>query len=390
MNIDELKNEIEKIGYLKNTKIGSFFKKKYPKLFNDIKENTKLLNNSLMINRCLRSRVIFLYKYNLDITKIKVNNKWLTFDRKYDDFLDKSGDYIKRGWDNIKNNIPNEYYSKDETIKILKEDNYYKNFFGKSKNRTLLKENPKLYKSIYKHTEFMDCFNKNNNKFSIRILVLVKNNGIPENIKCEKCKENFTSFNYKTFLYNKLCYKCFHFNNKYKFPQIGWFKSKYPNTWKIEYDNHFLNCYPTLNWFKINYPDTWKEEHDEFSNKLILNLQNNGLGFSKISQEIFWLIYDKLTDEQKKETFFKELNFEWYVRDDGNFYFADFKCKNKIIEFDGLYWHRNTQEKDQIRNNIYKNKNFQIMIINEKDLLNGKNKIGDEIINKCIKFINEN
>ena len=72
-----------------------------------------------------------------------------------DEFI---SDYVKRGWDTSKDVLNNiiEIYNLNDTILLLSTDDYYKNYFGKAKNRTLLKENPKLYKSIYYHTEILE------------------------------------------------------------------------------------------------------------------------------------------------------------------------------------------------------------------------------------------
>jgi very-short-patch-repair endonuclease len=391
MNKEILKQEIKKTGYLENVKIGCFFNAKYPHLVKEILEITKPIENSYFINCYLRARVKFLFDYDLDVNKIKSNNQWLTFDRKKDEFVDKTGDYRKQGWQKSKTKLSEEYYSKKKTIDILLKNDYYLKFLGKAKNRTLLKENPKLYGSIFEHTKFMDLFNKNNNKFSIRILVLTKYEGNKEKIKCKKCKEIFTTFNYEIFDFNNLCYDCFNHNNKNKYPQKGWFKNKYGKSWGVEYDKYLLNCYPTKSWFEKKYPLNWKDEYKKFNHENVLRLNNYNQGYSKISQKIFWMIYEKLTQLEKENTHFKELNNEWYVKNTNNFYFVDFKCGNKIIEFDGIYWHRNSKEKDEIRNTVYKNLGYQILIISENDLIDKKSKISDELINKCIKFLkNEN
>jgi very-short-patch-repair endonuclease len=67
----------------------------------------------------------------------------------------------------------------------------------------------------------------------------------------------------------------------------------------------------------------------------------------------------------------------------------DFKCGNKLIEFDGVYWHKDSQEKDIRRNETYEKLGYKLLIINENDLIN--NKINNELIDKCLRFIkNEN
>jgi hypothetical protein len=360
MDIKTLKELIKKTGYIENKKIGQYFTQKYPNLLNEIMMITKDIEESYVVNRRLRARVKFLFECDLDINKIKSNNQWLTFDGKKDTFVDRTGDYRKRGWEKSKINLSDDYFTKKETIKILLEDDYYMKFLGKAKNRTLLKENPKLYSSIFKHTKFMDLFNKNNNKFSTRILVLAKHNGDKESIKCKKCGINFTTFNYQLLDYNSLCFGCFHVNNDNKYPQKGWFKEKYSSNWLEEYEKFICN-----------------NAH---------RLYNNN-GCSKISQKIFWGIYKGLPIIERKKCYFKELNHEYYINNKTNFYFIDFKCGNKIIEFDGVYWHRDSTEKDTKRNSTYENLGYELLIINENDI----NKDIDELINKCIKFLkNEN
>jgi hypothetical protein len=364
MEIEVLKKEIEKTGYLSDPKVGMFFNRKYPELLNQLLKITNSLDGSYYVNKYLRARLVFLFKYNLDINKIKNNGKWLTFDRKKDDFIDRTGDYRKASWSKAKSAISNEVYNKLDTINILTKNDYYKSFLGKAKNRTLLNENSKLYNSIYYHTRFMDDFNKNHNKFSIRLLTLVNHNGDENDIKCLKCKNSFTSFNYEIMDFNKLCHNCFHHNNENKYPQKGWFKEKYGKAWSLEYEKYLT-------------------EKSKF-------LQNSN-GTSKISQNIFWQIFNYLSENQKKECYFEELNDEYFINTGDNFYFVDFKCGNKIIEFDGVYWHKNTKEKDDRRNEDYRKLGYNLLIINENDLNDKRNKITNELITKCVSFIkNEN
>ena len=54
--------------------------------------------------------------------------------------------YVKSGWNRIKSNLDEikDVYSLNKTKQLLLEDNYYISLFGKAKNRTLIKDNPKL------------------------------------------------------------------------------------------------------------------------------------------------------------------------------------------------------------------------------------------------------
>jgi hypothetical protein len=123
----------------------------------------------------------------------------------------------------------------------------------------------------------------------------------------------------------------------------------------------------------------WKSRQDKWQNTLKskpLEEQirinkakfNNGVGFSKISQKIFWEIYNyNIATMVNLDVYFAELNkdendimdssgtsHEYCLVDEYNkFYFLDFYIKklNLLIEFDGDYWHnvRGNKERDAIR-----------------------------------------
>lgn len=110
-------------------------------------------------------------------------------------------------WNNTKEKLSqiHDLYSFDETFKLLKTDNYYKELSGKSKNRTLIKANPKLYKSIYMHSTPLEKVMINQKSyyghynFPNRIKFIVERLGDIENIKC-KCGNRYT--------FNKYCRVC--------------------------------------------------------------------------------------------------------------------------------------------------------------------------------------
>lgn len=133
--------------------------------------------------------------------------------------------------------------------------------------------------------------------------------------------------------------------------------------------------------------------------------------YSKVSQELFDLIYELLDDETKKYVYYGTLNKEYI-------FYRDVECsrnirpdftivsKKCIIEFHGDIWHANPKifkdddrpnysksnltskdiwERDKVRIGIMEKEGFKVKIIWEKDYHKNKNKI----INECIKFINE-
>ncbi len=115
--------------------------------------------------------------------------------------------YVKNGYSHIFNELGKikDLFSFEDTVYLLKTDFYYKNYFGRAKNRTLIKENPKLYKSIYYHTEILETtFSKldkgmGNYNFVNRMIFLIEHNANIDNLRC-KCG--------KTYTWNTYCRYC--------------------------------------------------------------------------------------------------------------------------------------------------------------------------------------
>jgi hypothetical protein len=115
--------------------------------------------------------------------------------------------YVAEGWSKIKGEIDNivEIYTLDETKQLLLTDFYYKNYYGRAKNRTLIKENAKLYKSIYTHTSILEERMREYKKykgwynFMYRLKFIVELNCDIEKLKC-KCGKSYT--------WNINCRKC--------------------------------------------------------------------------------------------------------------------------------------------------------------------------------------
>jgi hypothetical protein len=107
--------------------------------------------------------------------------------------------------------------------------------------------------------------------------------------------------------------------------------------------------------------------------------------YSKISQKLFWDIYSRMCEKDQQDCFFYELNHEYFLKDSegGNFFFLDFKFRDKIIEYDGGYWH--TQERDTIRNESYERLGYRLMVITDKDY--NRDTRSEFIINQCLEFL---
>lgn len=110
-------------------------------------------------------------------------------------------------------------------------------------------------------------------------------------------------------------------------------------------------------------------------------------GYSKISQDIFWKIYNTLHADYQLKCYFAELNeeYQFFVNKEGGYpnkiIRVDFKCGNAIIEYDGTYWHNKTIEIDMLRDALLQKKGYVIKRINEID---------NNIIEECKQFIYEN
>jgi len=141
----------------------------------------------------------------------------------------------------------------------------------------------------------------------------------------------------------------------------------------------------------------------QWLDKTHYNIKNNILFYSKVSQELFNILLDNIEDKEKVK--FATYKKEKIITGDDFIYFYDFCYKNKIIEFNGDMWHANPRlykknDKPNPYNNLsskeiwnYDNKKineakkegYEMLIIWEIDFKNNRN----EMINKCIKFINE-
>lgn len=127
--------------------------------------------------------------------------------------------------------------------------------------------------------------------------------------------------------------------------------------------------------------------------------------FSKISQDLFWKIYEKLSNDYKedKSIFFATLdkskmldisgrNHELRLKLSNKLILPDFIIleNKKIIEFDGSYWHNNKMQNTQSnkgraleRDNLIVESGYEVLHISESNYYSNP----DKEINKCINFI---
>lgn len=141
------------------------------------------------------------------------------------------------------------------------------------------------------------------------------------------------------------------------------------------------------------------EEEIKRINASKISQSRNICSYSKISQELFYQIYEKIKDDFKEIYFatlktgyfnkYENSEYEVLAEDKVHRYFLDFYIKdnNKIIEFDGDYWHsekRGNSAWEINRENSLKRLGFtNILRIKECDYK--KNPTNE--INKCLEYI---
>jgi hypothetical protein len=131
-----------------------------------------------------------------------------------------------------------------------------------------------------------------------------------------------------------------------------------------------------------------KDGKVKYKEMIVSKISNFKDCYSKISQDLFWNIFTELNNEYRKLCFFYELNHEYsfYVwKNNMTIIKVDFKLGDKIIEFDGDYWHSKQEqiEKDKIRDEFLTEKDYIIKRVKECDYRTNKTLI----INECIEFL---
>lgn len=132
-----------------------------------------------------------------------------------------------------------------------------------------------------------------------------------------------------------------------------------------------------------------KIRYSEWRRKIIEN--RSKCHYSKISQKLFWQIFENLSEDLRIECKFAEYMGEQMVKiwkDNISVIFLDFKIRNIVIEFQGTYWHKfdNVKEKDALKLKHLQNYNYKVLYIEQKDF---ENQPLVEVA-KCLEFIKTN
>lgn len=200
-----------------------------------------------------------------------------------------------------------------------------------------------------------------------------------------------------TELYNLMC-------DSHKL-NIDWCISKFgEEAGTIEYDRR-----RAVNKFSKSL-DGYIDRHGEvegfikWSEMVNNKLQKLKINYSKIASDLFNNIYNILDEEAKKSCMYQPFTKEFVIKNNesGSVYMVDFKLNNKIIEFNGDYFHTNpniypptfynkTKKKtalqiwdyDKIKSDYIKSLGYELLIIWEDDYKKNK----QDIIQKCVNFI---
>lgn len=143
----------------------------------------------------------------------------------------------------------------------------------------------------------------------------------------------------------------------------------------------------------------WVARQDKWHNSCKKTRKN---GFSKISQELFWEIFNQITNDiefiyfaelgENKLPDISGVNNEYRLKLPERALLPDFintKTK-KVIEFDGTYWHGQhminypNKLRDEVRDKILIKNGYQVLHINEENYRKNK----DDVIKECLEFLN--
>jgi very-short-patch-repair endonuclease len=337
----------------------------------------------------------------LKVISEKLNKKYYSVLYKKKELINSSENYVKDGWNVCKTFSKSlGYYDINETKDLLLNNNFYKNYFGKSGNRRLIKDNPKLYNSVMYHSNILnDIKDKNSKSFTARIIFILNHNCDINTVKCE-CglnicfKQKFSPYKDYQYRFQPFCVKC-----QPKYPSDRYFKFKYGDEWAVHKEKHInkMKSHKVLSkeWFIKKHGTEGVNKYMDFYTEKINTLFNtnknlNNKKYSKISQKLFDDIKNSLPKDLKiyyaenNGEYFINLNDEQKINMNKFCIRPDFLIDNKIIEFNGDYWHKYTKDSDNNRYEFLKSLGYDILVIQECDY----KKTPHNVLEKCLQFIN--
>jgi G:T-mismatch repair DNA endonuclease (very short patch repair protein) len=219
-----------------------------------------------------------------------------------------------------------------------------------------------------------------------------------EEVKNKKAQTCIKHFGVKSMLmckegqdkYKKTMIEKYGVDHNFKVKEI---RDKRDDTLEKRYGERHIS---KTQYFKDKYRNTCMEKYG-IENTLFLTDS-----YSKISQKLFWNIYNKLN--RKEHIHFSELNKEFHKRCKNTNYFYDFvdNKNKKVIEFNGDIWHGNVKllgekyinpitkknikemkKHDKKKNDFIKRLGYELLIVWEDDYY----KNPQYIEKKCLNFL---
>jgi very-short-patch-repair endonuclease len=162
--------------------------------------------------------------------------------------------------------------------------------------------------------------------------------------------------------------------------------------------NYIKNCIHCSSNLKFY---TFKLGYGNSNNLLCKNClaKHCGFGVSKVSQSLFDEIYEQMPKNKQKNIKYHKTTGEEIIKIqhsdviklkehidhlNKNKYHIDFLMDNKIIEFDGDYWHKEPKY-ELAKDAFLKNKGYKVLHVREQDYYLNKEKT----IEKCLIFLKQ-
>ena len=137
------------------------------------------------------------------------------------------------------------------------------------------------------------------------------------------------------------------------------------------------------------------------NNKICKNClaKHCGFGVSNVSQKLFDSIYNEMPTKKQKNIKYHNKTGEEVIKIENrdisnlpqhvdflnkNRYHIDFLMDNKIIEFDGIYWHKDIKY-ELAKDAFLQLKGYQILHISEQEYY----KEPEKVLQKCLEFLNQ-
>lgn len=282
---------------------------------------------------------------------------------------------------NLEREYNGDFYSKEETINLCK--SLGEEYFGSGGYRKLIKNDKKLYFSILEYSKEMENV-KYGSGFVPRVRFLL---GEFKRIQCPYCG-NYLKYDCGLSKIMYICHKC-------KLPKVRSEEYCLLNDLNYEEEKKRISEIAKKSRKKIKGPNINSKEfyikkygESEGIKKYISHSKNVTLSnhkYSKESKEFFDTLVSK-TNLDRELCFYAETEKRFELSKDEQkilnrtCIYPDFLVGNKIIEYNGSYWHRNEQRiQDFNRKLFFENLGYDVLTV--------WNKTEGEL-DRAIKFIN--